>query len=65
MTAKAHTSPEIQKLRADAKLWWRIARAELKARFRGSADAMDRAIAIEKKIVALGGTPSRRPKDFE
>ncbi len=58
-------TPEVQKLRDDAKLWWRIARAESKARFGGSLDAMERAIAAEKKLVALGAKPPRRPKGFE
>ncbi len=57
-------TPEVQKLRDEAKLWWRIASAESKARFGGSFDAMERAIAAEKKLVALGVKPPQRPKDF-
>lgn len=61
--AKADTT--VEQLRKDARLWWQIAKAESRAGFRGSADAMDRAIAAEKKLVALGVTPPRRPKGFE
>jgi hypothetical protein len=64
-TKKTPAQLEVQQLRKDARLWWQIARAESRARFRGSYDAMDRAIAIEKKLVALGVTPPRRPKGFE
>jgi hypothetical protein len=62
--ARRTPTPEIQQLHKDARLWWQIAKAEAKARFGGSADAMERAIAIEKKLIALGVTPPRRPKDF-
>lgn len=62
---RTSAQPEVQQLRKDARLWWQIARAESKARFSGSFDAMERAIAIEKKLVALGVTPPRRPKGFE
>lgn len=58
------STPEIQQLRKDARLWWQIAKAESKARMGGRFDAMERAIALEKKLVALGVTPPRRPKDF-
>lgn len=61
---KRAAAPEIQKLRADARLWWQIAKAEMRAGFGGSVNAMDRAIAAEKKLVALGVTPPRRPKEF-
>jgi hypothetical protein len=61
---KKKTSPEVEKLRADAKLWWRVASAESKARFRRSFDAIERAIAAEEKLVALGEIPPRRPKEF-
>jgi hypothetical protein len=64
-TKKTPVLPEVQQLRKDARLWWKIARAESRARFRGSVDAMERAIAAEKKLVALGVTPPRRPKGFE
>lgn len=58
------TTPEIQKLRQDARMWWRIAQAESKAGFSGSVDAMERAIAAEKQLIALGVPPPRRPKHF-
>ena len=62
---KGSASAEIQKLRKDARLWWQIAKAEAKAGFRGSADAMERAITLEKKLVSLGAKPPRRPRGFE
>lgn len=40
-------------------------KAETKARFSGRYDALERALAAEKKLVALGETPPRRPKGFE
>lgn len=64
-TKKTPAQLEVQQLRKDARLWWQIAKAEAKARFRGSFDAMERAIAIEKRLVALGERPPRRPKGFE
>ena len=57
-------SPEVQQLRKDARLWWQIAKAESRARFGGRTDATERAIALEKKLLALGVTPPHRPKDF-
>lgn len=59
---KSAATPEVQQLRKDARLWWQIAKAESRARFRGSYNAMER--AIEKKLLALGVTPPHRPKDF-
>jgi hypothetical protein len=55
----------VQQLRKDARLWWKIAKAEARARFSGRFDAMERAIAAEEKLIALGETPPRRPKGFE
>lgn len=55
----------VQQLRKDVRLWWQIAKAESNARFGGRFDAMERALAAEKKLAALGEKPPRRPKGFE
>lgn len=62
--ATKKTTPEIQQLRKDARMWWKIASAEKKAHFRSWVNSFDRAIEIEKKLVALGVTPPRPPKEF-